>query len=129
MKWTWLFQKPATTVLPVQSITRASCGNADFAAAADRGDDAIGGHNDRIGERRGIRRRVDAAAHEREGLRVGGDADAHGRAEEKSEKRGAEPDSRSCAKSFLMSDRKDKCEPSDTRPARPALIVLALPEN
>ena len=26
VKWTWLFQKPATTVLPVQSITRASGG-------------------------------------------------------------------------------------------------------
>ena len=26
VKWTWLFQKPATMVLPVQSITRASGG-------------------------------------------------------------------------------------------------------
>jgi hypothetical protein len=26
VKWTWLFQKPATTVLPVQSMTRASAG-------------------------------------------------------------------------------------------------------
>ncbi len=26
VKWTWLFQKPATTVLPVQSMTRASDG-------------------------------------------------------------------------------------------------------
>src|SRR3954447_23992805 len=26
VKWTWLFQKPATTVLPAQSMTRASCG-------------------------------------------------------------------------------------------------------
>ena len=26
MKWTWLFQKPATTLFPVQSMTRASAG-------------------------------------------------------------------------------------------------------
>src|SRR4029077_11308893 len=26
VKWTWLFQNPATTVLPVQSMTRASVG-------------------------------------------------------------------------------------------------------
>ena len=26
VKWTWLFQKPATTVFPVQSMTRASDG-------------------------------------------------------------------------------------------------------
>ena len=26
VKWTWLFQKPATTVLPAQSMTRASDG-------------------------------------------------------------------------------------------------------
>ena len=26
VKWTWLFQKPATMVLPVQSMTRASGG-------------------------------------------------------------------------------------------------------
>ena len=35
VKWTWLFQKPATMVLPAQSITRASGGNLHVAAAAD----------------------------------------------------------------------------------------------
>ena len=41
------------------------------AAAADRGDDAVGRDDDRIVERRGVRRRVDLAAHERERLRIG----------------------------------------------------------
>ena len=60
------------------------------AAAADRGDDAVGRDDDRIVERRGVRRRVDLAAHEREGLRVGRSADAGGRRKQAMEKRGAE---------------------------------------
>ena len=40
VKWTWLFQKPATMVLPVQSITRASGGIWTSPARADGGDDA-----------------------------------------------------------------------------------------
>ena len=90
VKWTWLFQKPATTVLPVQSMTRASDGNLHVAAAADRGDDAVGRDDDRIVERRGVRRRVDLAAHERERLRVGRSADAGSRRKQAKEKRGAE---------------------------------------
>ncbi len=46
----------------------------DFAAAADRGDDAIGGDDDGIRERGGIRRFDYVAARENEGLRVCGDA-------------------------------------------------------
>ena len=45
--------------------------NLDFAMAADCGDDAIGRDDDRIGECRGVRRSVDVAAYEREGLRAG----------------------------------------------------------
>jgi hypothetical protein len=37
-------------------------GNPDFAAAADRGDDATGRYNDRVEERRGVRRSVYAAS-------------------------------------------------------------------
>ena len=47
-------------------------------------------HNHRIGERRGVGRRVDAASDKRECLRVGDDAETRGAAEGESEKRGAE---------------------------------------
>ena len=62
-------------------------GNFHFAAAADRGDDAVGRDNDRVGKRRSIGRRVDAAAHEDERLR--GSAGASSPREEEKEKRGA----------------------------------------
>jgi hypothetical protein len=54
VKWIWLFQNPATMVLPVQSMTRASlviarrCGG-------PRGDHAARHDNDAIPERSGIR--------------------------------------------------------------------------
>ncbi|XSC46334.1 hypothetical protein ACF1BQ_010925 [Bradyrhizobium sp. RDT10] len=65
-------------------------GNLHVAAAADRGNDAVGGDDDRIVERHGVRRRVDLAAHESEGLRVGRSADAGGRRNKAMEKRGAQ---------------------------------------
>ncbi len=65
-------------------------GNLYVAAASDRGDDAVSRDDDRIVERRGVRRRVDLAADEGEGLRVGRSADAGGRRKKAMEKRGAE---------------------------------------
>jgi hypothetical protein len=62
-------------------------GNLHFAAAADRGDDAAGRDNDRVGKRRSVRRRVDAAAHEGERLR--GSAGTSSPREDEKEKRGA----------------------------------------
>jgi hypothetical protein len=54
----------------------------DFAAAANRADDASGGYNDRIGERGGVRRSVDTAAGENECLRICGSAAKRSPAEE-----------------------------------------------
>jgi hypothetical protein len=64
--------------------------NLHVVAAADRGNDAVGRDDDRIVERRGIRRRVDLAAHEGEGLRVSRSADTGGRRKQAIEERGAE---------------------------------------
>ena len=41
VKWTWLFQKPATMVLPAQSITRASDGICTSLRLPIGGDDAV----------------------------------------------------------------------------------------
>ena len=41
VKWTWLFQKPATMVLPVQSMTRASGGICTSLRPPIGGDDAV----------------------------------------------------------------------------------------
>src|ERR1700722_6375978 len=64
-------------------------GNLDFATAADRGDNATGRYNDRIGERDGVRRSVYAASHHGERLSGCGSV-AAGSPAEKKEKRDAE---------------------------------------
>jgi hypothetical protein len=63
----------------------------DFAAAADRVDDATGDYNDRIGERGGVRRSVDAAACENECLRMCGSAAKGSPAEKEHGERNAKP--------------------------------------
>ena len=88
-------------------------GNLHFAAAADRGDDAVGRDNDRVGKRRGVGRRVDAAADEGERLR--GSAGASSPREKEKEKRGAKQISRSCV------------EPLSLYPARPMSNELTKP--
>jgi len=61
----------------------------DFAAAADCGDDAVGGDNDGVQQRRGIGRGIHRAAQQNQCLRVGCDTGASRRSEEQKEKRAA----------------------------------------
>jgi hypothetical protein len=66
-------------------------GDLDFVAAADRGDDAGGGYNDGVRERRGIRRGVYFAPDQSECLCVCCDAGASRQAEKEKEKCFAKP--------------------------------------
>jgi hypothetical protein len=77
VKWTWLFQNPATMVLPVQSMIRLPSGIRTSAALPDRGDHAAGGHDDGVFEGGNSWRGVDLGARENERLGVSAAAGRH----------------------------------------------------